>query len=115
MVNLNRLLKPYRDASASNSVLAPHRFIEDRVFLPKGNHLCFVLRAEGIDDECLTDKPSNRIRDPQPRPGERSMTATGCTNTLSSKIARPFMPATPIHRTQFAEPYQIATARPVHA
>jgi type IV secretion/conjugal transfer VirB4 family ATPase len=56
MVNLNRFLKPYRDAGASNSVLGPHRFIDDRVFLTKGNHLGVVLMAEGIDDECLTDQ-----------------------------------------------------------
>jgi type IV secretion/conjugal transfer VirB4 family ATPase len=56
MVNLNRFLKPYREAGASNSVLAPHRFIDDRVFLTKGNHLGVVLMAEGIDDECLTDQ-----------------------------------------------------------
>ena len=56
MVNLKPFLKPYRDAGASNSVLAPHRFVDDRVFLTKSNQLGVVLAAEGIDYECLTDQ-----------------------------------------------------------
>jgi hypothetical protein len=55
MVPLPRFLKPYRDAGAFNSLLAPHRFIDENVFLTKSNQLGVVLTAEGIDYECLTN------------------------------------------------------------
>ncbi len=55
MVKLRKFLKPYLQAGASNSVLAPHRFIDERVFLTKSNQLGVVLTAEGIEYECLTD------------------------------------------------------------
>jgi type IV secretion/conjugal transfer VirB4 family ATPase len=54
MVDLKKLLKPYKQAGAFNSLLAPHRFIDEYVFLTKGNHLGVVLSAKGIDFECLT-------------------------------------------------------------
>jgi len=56
VVKLKRFLKPYREAGASNSVLAPHWFVDDRVFLTKSNYLGVVLTAEGVDDECLTEE-----------------------------------------------------------
>jgi type IV secretion system protein VirB4 len=55
MVNLKKFLKPYKDAGAVHALFAPHRFIDDSVFLTKGNQLGVVLRVEGIDPECLTD------------------------------------------------------------
>jgi type IV secretion system protein TrbE len=55
MVKLPKFLKPYRDAGAFHSLLAPHRFIDEHVFLTKGGQLGIVLAAEGIDYECLTD------------------------------------------------------------
>jgi type IV secretion/conjugal transfer VirB4 family ATPase len=55
MVKLPKFLKPYRDAGAFNSLLAPHRFLDDQVFLTKSNQLGVVLSAEGIDYECLID------------------------------------------------------------
>jgi type IV secretion system protein VirB4 len=54
MVNLRKFLKPYRDAGAFNSLLAPHRFIGERIFLTKSNQLGVVLGVDGIDYECLT-------------------------------------------------------------
>ena len=55
MVNLKKFLKPYKDAGAFHALFAPHRFIDDSVFLTKSNQLGVVLGVEGIDDECLTE------------------------------------------------------------
>ncbi|HJY05154.1 MAG TPA: hypothetical protein VJ323_02500, partial [Bryobacteraceae bacterium] len=55
MVNLKKFLKPYKDAGAFHALFAPHRFIDDSVFLTKGNQLGVVLAVEGIDYECLTE------------------------------------------------------------
>ncbi len=55
MVKLKKFVKAYKDAGAFNSLLAPHRFIDDFVFLTKSNQLGVVLTAEGIDYECLTE------------------------------------------------------------
>lgn len=54
-MNLRKFLKSYRDAGAFHALFAPHRFIDDSVFLTKGNQLGIVLGVEGIDHECLTD------------------------------------------------------------
>lgn len=56
MVNVSKLIKPYRDAGAANAVFAPHRFIDEHVFLTKGNQLGIVLTVRGIDYECLTEE-----------------------------------------------------------
>jgi type IV secretory pathway VirB4 component len=55
MVNLPKFLKQHRAAGAANAVLAPHRFIDEHVFLTKGNQLGIALAVQGIDCECLTD------------------------------------------------------------
>src|SRR6185437_14764886 len=55
MVNLRKFLKAYRDAGAFHALFAPHRFIDDSMFLTKGNQLGIVLGVEGIDHACLTD------------------------------------------------------------
>jgi type IV secretion system protein VirB4 len=55
MVNLKKFLKLYKDAGAVHALFAPHRFIDDSVFLAKGNQLGVILAVEGIDPECLTD------------------------------------------------------------
>ncbi|MGI9070436.1 MAG: VirB4 family type IV secretion system protein [Bryobacteraceae bacterium] len=55
MVNLKKFLKPYKEAGAFHSLLGPHRFIDDRVFLTKSNQLGIVLRLQGVDYECLTE------------------------------------------------------------
>ena len=55
MVNLTKFLKSYRDAGSFHALFAPHRFIDDSVFLTKSNHLGIVLGVDGIDHECLTD------------------------------------------------------------
>jgi type IV secretion system protein TrbE len=55
MVNLRKFLKAYRDAGAFHALFAPHRFIDDSVFLTKSNQLGIVLGVKGIDHECLTD------------------------------------------------------------
>lgn len=55
MLKLRKFLKAYKDAGAFNSLLAPHRFLDEHVFLTKGNQLGVVLTAEGIDYECLTE------------------------------------------------------------
>lgn len=55
MVKLKKFVKAYKDAGAFNSLLAPHRFIDDSVFLTKSNQLGVVLAAAGIDYECLTE------------------------------------------------------------
>lgn len=66
MVKLKKLLKPYRDASALHTLLGPHRFLDDQVFLTKANQIGLVLSVDGIDSECLTDEKlesiSRRIR-----------------------------------------------------
>ena len=56
MVNLKKFLKPYKDAGAFHALLAPHRFIDNSVFLTKSNQLGVVLGSEGIDYECLTEE-----------------------------------------------------------
>src|SRR5689334_3282631 len=55
MVKLRRFLKPYRDAGAFHSLLAPFRFIDEHIFLTKGNQVGIALGVRGIDYECLTD------------------------------------------------------------
>ena len=55
MVNLKKFIQPYGEAGAFHSLFAPHRFIDDHVFLTKANQLGVVLRVEGIDYECLTE------------------------------------------------------------
>src|SRR5689334_1123386 len=55
MVNLRKFLKAYRDARAFHALFAPHRFIDESVFLTKSNQLGIVLGVEGTDHECLTD------------------------------------------------------------
>jgi len=55
MVKLRKFLKAYRDAGAFHALFAPHRFIDDSVFLTKSNQLGIVLGVEGIAHECLTD------------------------------------------------------------
>jgi hypothetical protein len=37
MVNVRKFVKPYKEAGALHCLFAPHRFLDDRVFLPKGN------------------------------------------------------------------------------
>jgi len=55
VVKLKNFVKAYQDAAAFNSLLAPHRFIDESVFLTKSNQLGLVITAEGIDYECLTE------------------------------------------------------------
>lgn len=55
MVRLSKFVKPYKQAGAFNSLLSPHRFIDEHVFLTKSNQLGVVLGIEGIDYECLTE------------------------------------------------------------
>lgn len=55
MVRLKKFVKAYEEAGAFNSLLAPHRFVDQHVFLTKGNQVGVVLRARGIDYECLTE------------------------------------------------------------
>ena len=55
MVRLKKFLRTYQEAGAFNSLLAPHRFVDDHVFLTKGNEVGVVLRLQGLDYECLTE------------------------------------------------------------
>ncbi|MBV8833113.1 MAG: hypothetical protein JO108_28280, partial [Acidobacteriaceae bacterium] len=55
MVKLSKFVKPYKQAGAFNSLLSPHRFIDEHVFITKSNQLGVVLGIEGIDYECLTE------------------------------------------------------------
>jgi len=55
MVKLRRFLKPYKDAGAFHSLLAPVRFIDQHVFLTKANQVGIAFGVRGIDYECLTD------------------------------------------------------------
>lgn len=55
MVNLRKFLKPYKDAGALHSLVPIRRFIDDQVFLTKGNQLGVVVQLAGIDDQCLTE------------------------------------------------------------
>lgn len=59
MVKLPKFLKQHRAAGAANAVLSPHRFIDEHVFLTKGNQLGIALDVQGIDCECLTDDALN--------------------------------------------------------
>ena len=43
MVNLRKFLKFYSDAGAFHALFAPHRFVDDSVFLTKSNQLGIVL------------------------------------------------------------------------
>jgi len=54
VVKLKPFLKTYREAGSLNSLLAPHAFIDEHVFLTKANQLGVTFRVSGIDDECLT-------------------------------------------------------------
>jgi type IV secretion/conjugal transfer VirB4 family ATPase len=56
MVNLSRFLEPYAKAGAFNSLLAPVRFVDDCVFLTRGNGLGIAISVAGIDYESLTDE-----------------------------------------------------------
>jgi type IV secretion system protein VirB4 len=56
MVNLKRFWKAYRESGAFHSLLPPHRFVDEQVFLTKANALGMVLEVEGLDPECLTDE-----------------------------------------------------------
>ncbi len=55
MVRLKKFIKAYKQAGAFNSLLAPHRFIDEHVFLTKANQIGVVLSVRGIDYECLTE------------------------------------------------------------
>jgi type IV secretion system protein TrbE len=55
VVRLKKFLRTYQEAGAFNSLLAPHRFVDDHVFLTKGNEVGVVLRLQGLDYECLTE------------------------------------------------------------
>jgi hypothetical protein len=55
MVKVRKFLKPYKDAGAFHALFAPHRFVDDQVFLTKGNQLGVVLAVDGVDYECLTE------------------------------------------------------------
>lgn len=55
MVKLPKFLKAHKQAGAFHSLLAPHRFIDDQVFLTKGGQLALVLAINGFDAECLTE------------------------------------------------------------
>ena len=56
MLNLAQLLKPYKDSVAANSVLAPHRFIDEQCFLTKRGHLGLIIALAGVDADCLTEE-----------------------------------------------------------
>jgi type IV secretion system protein VirB4 len=56
MVNLKRFWKAYCQSGAFHSLLAPHRFVDDQVFLTKANALGMALAVEGVDPECLTEE-----------------------------------------------------------
>jgi type IV secretion/conjugal transfer VirB4 family ATPase len=56
MTPFKKLLKPYSESGELNSVLGPHRFVGNHVFLNKNGSLGIALRLRGIDYECLTDE-----------------------------------------------------------
>src|SRR3978361_435275 len=53
MVNLKPFLKTYKEAGSFNSLIAPHAFLDQGVFLTKSNQYGVVFRVRGVDDECL--------------------------------------------------------------
>ena len=54
MVNLRPFLKTYKEAGSFNSLIAPHAFLDQGVFLTKSNQYGVVFRVRGLDDECFT-------------------------------------------------------------
>ena len=81
MVNLKKFLKPYKDGGAFHALLAPHRFIDDSVFLTKSNQLGVVLGSEGIDYECLTEATLETYTKRVAAAGVLSMNGSGCIST----------------------------------
>lgn len=56
MIQLKPFLKTYQNAAALNSLLAPHAFVDEYVFLTKANQVGVLFQVVGIDDECLTEE-----------------------------------------------------------
>ena len=56
MIQLKPFLKTYKNAGALNSLLAPHAFVDEYVFLTKANQVGVLFQVAGIDDECLTEE-----------------------------------------------------------
>src|SRR5207244_10639148 len=53
MLNLQRILRDYREAGSVNSLLAVWGFVDDHAFLTKAGHVGIAYRLSGCDYECL--------------------------------------------------------------
>src|SRR5438094_7509183 len=53
MLNVQRILRDYREAGSVNSLLAVWGFVDDHAFLTKAGHVGLVYRLAGCDFECL--------------------------------------------------------------
>jgi type IV secretion system protein TrbE len=61
MINLAKLFKDYNSAGALNEHINLYGFVSDQVFLTKSGDLGTVIQVEGIDYECLDEKPLENI------------------------------------------------------
>lgn len=53
MLNVQRILKPYKETGALNENIPFWGFVDDEVFLTKGGDVGVVLGVSGVDHECL--------------------------------------------------------------
>jgi type IV secretion system protein VirB4 len=53
MVKLKRILRDYEESGALHALVGVHAAVDDHTFLTKNGSLLLVLRARGVDHECL--------------------------------------------------------------
>ncbi|MBN9662276.1 MAG: DUF87 domain-containing protein [Acidobacteria bacterium] len=61
MIRLSEITKAYRDAGALNSLISLYAALDEHTFLTKAGHVLQVLRAHGIDHECLDHPQLDQI------------------------------------------------------
>ena len=53
MIDLTKILKPYRETGSLNELVNLYGFIDTQTFLTKSGDVGSVLRVHGVDYECL--------------------------------------------------------------
>jgi type IV secretion system protein VirB4 len=61
MVKLKRILKDYEESGALHALVGVHAAVDDHTFLTKSGSLLTVLRARGVDHECLDAEQLHHI------------------------------------------------------
>ncbi|HWB83492.1 MAG TPA: hypothetical protein VG675_05100 [Bryobacteraceae bacterium] len=61
MVKFSRIIRDHRDCRAVNALLNIHCAVDEHTFLAKGGELLRVLRAKGVDYECLDHSQLDRV------------------------------------------------------